>query len=118
MRSLAAMSDQRIRFHLDENVDPAIGDGLRRRGADVTTTQGVGLTSASDEKQLAYALTEGCVIVTHDDDFLTLAKAGVSHAGIAYCHRDLRTIGQIIANLLLIRDCLTCTEMENHVEFI
>jgi Domain of unknown function (DUF5615) len=47
------MSEQQIRFHLDENVDPAIGDGLRRRGADVTTTQGVGLTSASDEKQFA-----------------------------------------------------------------
>jgi hypothetical protein len=118
MRSLAAMSDQRIRFHLDENVDPAIGDGLRRRGADVTTTQGVGLMSASDEKQLVYALAERRVIVPHDDDFLTLAQAAVSHAGIAYCHRDLRTIGQIIANLLLIRDCLTSNEMENHVEFI
>jgi hypothetical protein len=118
MRSLAAMSDQRIRFHLDENVNPAIGDGLRRRGADITTTQGVGLTSASDEKQLAYALAERRVIVTHDDDFLNLAKAGVSHAGIAYCHRDLRTVGQIIASLLLIRDCATSDEMENHVEFI
>jgi hypothetical protein len=112
------MSDQRIRFHLDENVDTAIGDGLRRRGADVTTTQEVGLTSASDEKQLAYAFAERRVIITHDDDFLTLSKAGVSHAGIAYCHRESRTVGQIIANLLLIRDCLTPNEMENHVEFI
>jgi branched-chain amino acid transport system permease protein len=29
----------RIRFHLDENVDPAVADGLRRRAVDVTTTQ-------------------------------------------------------------------------------
>jgi hypothetical protein len=29
---------QTIRFHLDENVNGAIADGLRRRGIDVTNT--------------------------------------------------------------------------------
>ena len=59
----------RIRFHLDENVDLAVAIGLRRRGVDVTTTQEIGLIRASDEKQLEFALTDGRTLVTHDEDF-------------------------------------------------
>lgn len=47
------MSEE-IRFHLDENVNSAIADGLRRREIDVTTTSEVGLISASDEEQLIF----------------------------------------------------------------
>ena len=108
----------RICFHLDENVDPAVADGLRRRGVDVTTTQQVGLLRASDDKQLEFALAEERILVTHDEDFLALAKEGVTHAGIVYCHPELRSIGQIIAALMLIRDCMTPDEMQNHVEFL
>ncbi len=108
----------RVRFHLDENVDPAVADGLRRRGVDVTTTQEAGLLRAPDERQLAFALAEGRVLVTHDEDFLTRAKQGTGHAGIAYCHLESRSIGQIIASLMLIRDCLSPDDMQNHIEFI
>jgi hypothetical protein len=73
---------------------------------------------ASDDEQIAFALAEARVIVTHDEDFLALAKKGVAHAGIAYCHPQLRSIGQIIASLMLIRDCLSPKDMENHVEFM
>jgi uncharacterized protein with PIN domain len=109
---------ERLRFHLDENIDPAVADGLRRRGVDVTTSQERGLLEAPDDRQLAFALSEGRVLVTHDDDFLARAKVGVQHAGIAYCHPQSRSIGQIIAALLLIRDCLTADEMANHIEFL
>lgn len=34
-----------LRFHLDEHIDPAIADGLRRRGIDVTGAAGAGLRS-------------------------------------------------------------------------
>ena len=108
----------RIRFHLDENVDPAVAEGLRRRGVDVTTTQQVGLMSAPDDQQIGFGLAEGRCLVTHDEDFLAFAKAGISHAGIAYCHPQSRSIGQIIAALMLIRDCITPEEMESHVEFL
>ena len=107
-----------IRFHLDENVDPSVAEGLRRRGVDVTTTQAADLMRASDDKQLEYALVEGRMLVTHDEDFLAMAKEGVQHTGIAYCHPQSRTIGQTIAALMLIRDCLTLDEMKNHVEFL
>jgi uncharacterized protein with PIN domain len=109
---------ERIRFHLDENVDPAVAEGLRRRGVDVTTSQDARLLHASDEKQLAFVLAEGRILVTHDEGFLTRAKAGDAHAGIAYCHPESRSIGQMIAALLLIRDCLTPEEMRDHVEFL
>lgn len=50
------MTDQ-IRFHLDENVDSAIADGLRRRGVDVTMPNDVGLIGASDEERNGIRLT-------------------------------------------------------------
>ena len=40
---------QTIKFHLDENVNPAIAKGLSGRGIDVTTTPEVGLIEANDE---------------------------------------------------------------------
>jgi hypothetical protein len=111
------MTDQ-IRFHLDENVDPAIASGLRRRGVDASTSHETELLEAPDEQQLAYALAQSRVLVTHDEDFLAIAKPGVEHAGIAYCHPELRSIGQIISGLMLIHDCLTPDDMRNHVEFL
>ena len=108
----------RIRFHCDENVDPAVADGLRRRGVDVTLPAEVGLVGASDADHLAFALREQRVVVTHDEDFLAHAKAGESHSGIAYCHIQSRSIGQMIATLMLIHDCLARDDMHNHVEFL
>ena len=60
---------ERIRFHLDENVDPDVARALRRHGIDVTTSVEVGMLTTEDVAQLAYALEEGRVIVTHDADF-------------------------------------------------
>jgi hypothetical protein len=108
----------RLRFHLDENVDPAIADGLRRRGIDVTTTQEMGLLQASDDRQIEFAINQNRVLVTHDDDFLANAKRGISHSGIAYCHPGTRSVGRIIAALALMSDCLSAEEMQNHIEFL
>jgi predicted nuclease of predicted toxin-antitoxin system len=76
-----------IRFHLDEDVDPAIAHGLRQLGIDVTTSQDAGLLGVPDEIQLAYARSAGRVLFTHDDDHLALVAGGIHHAGVAYCHR-------------------------------
>jgi Domain of unknown function (DUF5615) len=46
-----------IRFHLDENVDPAIAARLRRHGIDVTTTIDAGLLHVPDEDQVAYGVS-------------------------------------------------------------
>jgi predicted nuclease of predicted toxin-antitoxin system len=109
---------EKIRFHLDENVDPAIADGLRRRGLDVTMPNDVGLVGASDQEQMAFAGREQRAIFTHDDGFLAIAHAGVEHWGIIYCHVQSRSIGHILAGLLLIHDCLDRDEMRGHIEFL
>ncbi len=80
------MSDS-IRFHLDENVNPVVALALRRYGIDVTTTVEANLRTSSDEAQLAYALQENRVIVTHDDDFLRMTAAAANHPGIAYTRK-------------------------------
>ena len=106
-----------MRFHLDEHVDPAVADGLRRRGLDVTTTVEAGLRRASDADHIAFANREGPVIVTQDDDFLALAATGVEHAGPIYADWQSRSIGQLIEFALLVAACVTEADMRNHVEF-
>ena len=109
---------ERIRFHLDENVSPDVGRALRRHGVDVTTTVEAGLRSAGDLEQLSYAIDSVRVVVTHDADFLRMASQGQEHAGIAYCHKATRPLGDIIRGLILIYEVLTPAEMRNRVEYL
>ena len=107
-----------IRFHLDENVEAAVADGLRRRGVDVTTTPESNLLGASDQEQLAYLRSEERVIFTADADFLRLHAAGESHPGIAYCHQQTRSIGDIIRGLVLIWEVLEPDEIRGRLEYL
>lgn len=106
-----------IRFHLDEHMGNDLARALRRAGVDITTTVEVGLRTHSDEAQLAFALREKRVLVTHDQDFLRLAAQGVSHAGIVFCYHS-RSLSQIIEGLLLIQGVYSLEEMFAQVEFI
>jgi predicted nuclease of predicted toxin-antitoxin system len=107
-----------IRFHLDEHCNPAIAAGMRRRGVDVTTTTEAGLLHASDQQHVAYALGQGRVIFTQDQDFLRIHAAGIPHAGIAYCHQQSHQIGEIIDDLTLLWEVLEPEEMRGRVEFL
>src|SRR5262245_16523887 len=107
-----------IRFHLDEHVPLAVAEGLRRRGIDVTTAADAGLLGAEDVEHLAFALSQGRVVFTSDEDYLALNDQGVEHAGIAYCHQQRRSIGDIIRALQLIWDILEPEDIKQRVEFI
>jgi predicted nuclease of predicted toxin-antitoxin system len=107
-----------IRFHLDENCPRAVALGLRRRGIDVTTTPETGLLEVTDEEQNAYALAEGRVIFTQDEDFLGIHAAGVPHAGIAFCKKDTRSIGEIIRGLVLIWEVYDPEDVAGRVEYL
>ena len=100
-----------IRYHLDEHLDPAVAAGLRSRGADVTTTDEVGLTATSDKDQLAFAAAEGRVLVTRDRDFLVLNSQGISHAGIVFWHSKRRNVGQLVFDLALLWRAASAEEM-------
>lgn len=108
----------RIRFHLDENVDPDVARGLHRHGIDITTTVEVGLRTQSDIAQLAFIRQERRLMVTHDADFLRLAATGEEHPGIVYCDKASRSIGEIIRRLILIYEVLTPEEMADQVEYL
>ena len=107
-----------IRYHLDEHVDPAVAEGLRQRGVDVTTTVEAELTGAPDVAQLAFAAAEGRVFVTRDRDFLVLDSEGVAHAGIAFWHSRRRNIGQLVLDLVLLWRAVTAEEMHGRVEYL
>jgi uncharacterized protein with PIN domain len=107
-----------IRCHLDESVNNAIANGLRLRGLDVTTSNDVGLVGSTDEQQLQHATSAGRVLVTHDDDFLTMHSRGVTHAGIAYAHPKRISIGQTIFALLAIHRSDTAESIHGRVVFL
>jgi predicted nuclease of predicted toxin-antitoxin system len=60
--------DNRIKFHLDENVSNAIALGLRRRGIDITTTAEVKLIGVTDLDQVNFALSQNRVIFTPNQE--------------------------------------------------
>jgi hypothetical protein len=107
-----------IRFHLDENCDPRIAAGLRRHGIDVTTAADAGLLQAEDEEQLAFAISEGREVFAQDADLLRLDAAGFQHPGIAYCHRESRSLGEVIRRLTLSWEIYDPEEMRNWVEYL
>jgi predicted nuclease of predicted toxin-antitoxin system len=109
---------QTIRFHLDEHCPTALAEALRRRGIDVATAADAGLLHAPDEDHIASARTQGRMIFTQDADFLRLHAAGADHSGIAYCHQQALTLGQIIQGLVLIWDIYEPEEMCKHVEWL
>jgi hypothetical protein len=108
----------KIRFHLDENVHGGVALGLRSFGVDVTTAVEAGLLEATDQVQLQHCLTSGRVLVTHDDDFCRLNAAGHEHAGIAYCHRQKYSLGELLRILLLLHACYDAAEMRGQLEFL
>lgn len=107
-----------MRFHLDEHVDPAIAAGLRRHGIDVTTTVDAQLISAEDAEHVAFAMREGRVVFTNDADFLRLHHRGAAHAGIVYCPRNRRTIGEVVDYLRLMYECMDEGEMIGRIDFL
>jgi predicted nuclease of predicted toxin-antitoxin system len=109
---------EQIRFHLDENVDPDVAKGLRRRGIDVTTTVEMDLLGQPDEVQFDFVCRQERVIVTHDTDFFRLAIQSSEHCGIAFCQKGTRSIGEIIRSLILLYEVFTPEEMKGTVEYL
>ena len=106
-----------IRFHLDQHVANAVAHGLRLRGIDVSTTHEAGLQDAEDLAHIAYALAEGRVIFTQDDDFLRHHTRALRHAGIVYSKQGSRSIGEIVRYLKLMNDCLDEADMAGQLEY-
>lgn len=103
---------------MDEHIDPAIADALRRRGIDVTTTVQVGLRTMSDDAQFAFVRANQRVMVTSDTDFLRFARSNSDHPGIVFVSKNSGSTGNVIKGLILIYEVLLTDEMKGHVEFL
>ncbi len=90
----------KVVFYTNESVNVAVAEGLKRRGVKVITAKDVKNLGLSDEEQLEYAKRENLIIVTHDDDFLSLAM-NCEHKGIVFVHQQKYSIGDLIRNLKL-----------------
>lgn len=102
-----------IKFYIDEHIHPGVAKALRQRGIDVLTAQQAGNLNVDDEEHLQFAISEGRVMVTQDEDFLKTT----SHKGIAYAHQR-KPMRQIIEGLVLIAETMTEEEMVNHTEYL
>jgi len=107
-----------LTFHLDENVDFAIADGLIRRGISCTRTPPDVPKGVDDTVQLQFCHTSGRVIVTNDQDMLILAAVGTEHSGIAYYYQKSRSIGQLIARLTTLSREHEAEQMKGRVEYL
>jgi len=96
----------------------AVAKALRRRDIDVLTSTEAGLRGSPDVAYLDWALANGRVLVTRDADFLRLHRQQQPHAGIVYSEPRSRSIGDIVAFLLLIYEALEPANMVNRVEFV
>jgi predicted nuclease of predicted toxin-antitoxin system len=62
-------------FLLDENINPAVADGLRRNALEAVSARELNLLSASDHEILERAIEQKKILVTRDiRDFLALAR--------------------------------------------
>ena len=84
-------------LYCDESVWIPIADGLRRRGWVVHTARAEGRLGDADREHISVALENDWILVTFDDDFLSLVEgSGYEHAGIIYVQQAGRDIEDIV----------------------
>jgi predicted nuclease of predicted toxin-antitoxin system len=112
-----------MKFLMDENVEPAITEGLRtkRPDLDIVTVQEVGLRTQDDEAVLAWAAEAGRIVVSHDRATLGVeaAKRIVAQQGMpgVLLIRPGVSYGDIIRDLELIAECAEASEFEHVIDF-
>lgn len=108
----------KIRFYLDENVPPAVAEGLTQRGIPVVTVRELGLLGDDDANHLRRAAAMNCVLCTHDSDFVVLAKTGEQHAGIVFGQPEKHNIGTWVHFLERVYIAYTAELMVNRIEYV
>lgn len=113
-----------MRLLADENFRGAIVRGLLRRRPDLDLVRvpDVGLTEADDPTVLAWAASEGRLVLTHDAaTFIGFAydrvNAGLPMPGIIEVRQDL-PIGPVIEDLLLLIDASHDGEWDGQVIYL
>ena len=112
------MTDQRIRFYLDENMPVVIAAELERRGIDAVTVRDLDKLGDDDLRHLRRAAEQGRILCTYDKDYTRLAKQGIEHKGIVFISGKRRAIGFLVKRLEWIYSTYTSDDMQNKVEYV
>jgi hypothetical protein len=107
-----------VRFYLDENVQLAVAEQLRRHSIQVVTVRDMELLGDEDSSHLTRATQMGHVLCTHDYDFVYLASTGIEHAGLIIGQQDKHKIGDWVKGLILIHAVYSVEEMQNRIEYL
>ena len=110
-----------LRLFTDEDVYGAVAPALRKAGLDAVSTPEAGRLGESDESQLAYAASEGRVLLSFNvDHFAALHSAwltpGRRHAGIVVSSQ--RPIGELLRRVLNLAGTLSAEAMEDRLEYL
>ena len=113
-----------FRLYFDEDtMRHALVVALRARGVDALTTLEAGMIERSDEENLEFATSQGCVLYSFNvAHFYRLHTAwlvgGRSHAGLILCQQQQYSIGEQMRRLLKIVAARSAEQMVNQVEFL
>lgn len=107
-----------LRFYFDENVDIEVAAQLLRHGIEAITVRDLEKRGDTDENHLERATRMEYVLCTHDQDFLRMAAAGISHAGIAFAEHERATIGGWVKALRKLYDQETMESMIGTIQFL
>jgi predicted nuclease of predicted toxin-antitoxin system len=84
-------------LYCDESIWIPVADGLRRRGWNVRTAREEGTLGDSDREQLRYTLENDWILLTFDDDFLSLVeRREIAHRGLVHVRQAGRQIGDVV----------------------
>ena len=84
-------------LYCDESIWIPVADGLSRRGWSVHTARDEGTLGESDREQLRYAVKRDWMLLTFDDDFLSLVEGEeMEHSGVIYVRQTGRRIGDVV----------------------
>src|SRR5437868_593060 len=111
----------RLRFFTDEDVYGTIAIALRRAGFDAVSTPDSGRLGESDASQLAWAASQGRVVVTFNvAHFAQLHAAwmgrGEHHAGVVVSSQ--RPIGDLLRRLINLAGVLDADAVVDRLEFL
>lgn len=83
--------------YCDESIWVPVADGLRHRGWTVRVARDEGMLGEPDREYLAPVEENDWILVTFDDDFLSLFEAeGLAHAGVIFVSQAGRDIGDVV----------------------
>jgi predicted nuclease of predicted toxin-antitoxin system len=78
-----------LRFLLDENLSPLVGELIKGAGHDAVHVRDLGLTTASDHVILERARSEGRTLISADTDFgQLLAASGETQPSVILLRRE------------------------------